>query len=374
VSKSLVVCCDGTWDIADQLAPTNVTKISLGVAPKGPEGHEQRTYYHRGVGTGRFDRIRGGLFGFGFSHNVLDAYRFLVQNFDPGDQIYFFGFSRGAYTARSTAGLVRNAGIVRRENADKVDEAFRLYRDRRNDTQPRGIEATLFRRSYSHETRIRFIGVWDTVGALGIPLSGFRFLNVFNRRWQFHDTSLSTRVDAAFQALAIDENRGPYRPTLWTPQPDAPPGQRVEQVWFPGVHDDVGGGYVDHGLSDIPLLWMVRRAQELGLAFADEAFREGSAQSALPSDDTLLAHTNVDPDPFASMHESRVGLYRLLPTYLRRLGVTDAAHEYASSTAIERHTVTSYAPSGLVEYLEGPHKIRTVSVEAERRIGTPTRG
>ena len=273
MSKRLVLCCDGTWNSPDQKSPTNVTKIALAIAPVDSAGREQRTFYHRGVGTNRWERVRGGAFGVGLSRNVQDTYRFLVQNFEPGDELFFFGFSRGAYTARSTAGFVRNCGILRREHADRVGEAYGLYRDKSSKTHPRGTEATLFRRSYSHETCIRFIGVWDTVGALGIPIGG-ALINLINHRWEFHDTQLSTTVDAAYQALAIDEKRGPFRPTLWTPQDNPPPEQRVEQVWFAGVHSDVGGGYPDHQISDIPLLWMADRARRTGLDFRANAFAQ----------------------------------------------------------------------------------------------------
>src|SRR5664279_246513 len=213
--KRLVVCCDGTWNTPDELnrgksAPTNVTKLALAVSSRDAAGVEQRMFYHPGVGTKRSERIRGGAFGLGLSRDVRDVYRFLVANFEPGAEIFFFGFSRGAFTARSAAGSVRNSGILRPEHADRVEDAYALYRNR--EAHPRGIEARLFRRSYSYETRIRFIGVWDTVGALGIPLSGLRFVNFLNRGTQFHDTDLSTTVDAAFQALAIDEKRQPFRP------------------------------------------------------------------------------------------------------------------------------------------------------------------
>ncbi len=108
MSKLLVLCCDGTWNIPDQRSPTNITKIALAIAPKDKNGREQRTFYGLGVGAHRWQRIRGGAFGVGLSRDVRDAYRFLVENFEPGDELFFFGFSRGAFTARSTAGFVRN--------------------------------------------------------------------------------------------------------------------------------------------------------------------------------------------------------------------------------------------------------------------------
>lgn len=371
MSKCLVVCCDGTWNSPDQRtggqpSPTNVTKLALAVAPHDDRGREQRTFYHLGVGTNRRDRLLGGACGFGLSRDVRDTYRFLVQNFEPGDDLFFFGFSRGAFTARSAAGFVRNCGILLRSQADRVDEAYALYRDRSSATHPRSIAATLFRRSYSHETRIRFIGVWDTVGALGIPLNGGRLVNLLNRRWQFHDTNLSSVVDAAYQALAIDERRGPFRPTLWTPQPDAPEDQTVEQVWFTGVHCDIGGGYLEHELSDIALLWMVERARGSGLRFDPDAFGPCRAGDPAPSDvdATLRSRTCVTPDPLGDQHDSRTGFYRLISPYDRRLGVADPRHEYVASSAVERFKNTpAYEPPGLLAYLDGEHQVMPVAAK-----------
>ena len=363
MSKRLVLCCDGTWNSPDQKSPTNVTKLALAVAPTDADGREQRTFYHPGVGTNRWERLRGGAFGFGLSRNVRDAYRFLVENFEPGDELFFFGFSRGAYTARSTAGFVRNCGILRREHVDRIDEAYALYRDKSSKTHPRGMEATLFRRAYSCETRIHFIGVWDTVGALGIPLDGSALARLINRRWEFHDTKLSGAVDAAYQALAIDEQREPFRPTLWEPQDDPPKDQHVEQVWFAGVHCDVGGGYPQHEISDIPLLWMVDRARRSGLSFCPDAFgpvRNASGPSPSTVDDAT-ACTSVDPDALGELHESREKLYRMVTPYHRSIGVTDEAHEYAAASAVERlDERADYRPANLIAYLAGDYRVMPV--------------
>jgi len=360
MSKRIVVCCDGTWNTPDQLrggqpVPTNVSKVALAVAPKDSTGREQRMFYHRGVGTSRWDRILGGGFGFGLSRDVRDTYRFLVQNFEPGDELFFFGFSRGAFTARSTVGFIRNCGILRREHADRVNDAYKLYRSRKSSTHPRSVEAQLFRRSYSYETPIRFIGVWDTVGALGIPLSGLRLVNLLNRRWQFHDTALSAIVDAAFQALAIDEKRAPFQPAIWTPPAANPDHQRLEQVWFAGVHCDVGGGYPDPALAEIPLLWMVDRARDCDLAFEPDAFTP-----LPPGGDEILRHTYryVAPNALGQLHESRKGFYRLSRPFVRRLGSTDEDHEYVASTAVERQQqMSAYTSPGLVTALRGPHQV-----------------
>jgi uncharacterized protein (DUF2235 family) len=340
--KRLVMCCDGTWNSADQVAPTNVSRFALAVASRDSNGEEQRAFYHAGVGTKQGERFRGGAFGFGLSRDVRDTYRFIVQNYEPGDEIFLVGFSRGAFTARSTAGLIRNSGVLRPENIDKIDQAYSLYRSRDARTHPRSVEAALFRRTYAHESRIRFIGVWDTVGALGVPLDGMRLVNIINRRWQFHDTDLSTWVDAAFQALAIDERRAPFKPTIWTQQADAGK-QRLEQVWLTGVHSDVGGGYPDRALAQIALLWLVDKAQECGLSFDSEGF-------ASPARDAL-----------GLLHDSRVRFYRLLPQTDRAIGLVDHGHEYASSTAVERYArIKTYRPQNLVQYLNGDHQTMNV--------------
>jgi uncharacterized protein (DUF2235 family) len=200
MAKRLVICCDGTWNVPDQKdgrqtdnalpCPSNVAKMALAVAPRDDDGRDQLVFYGKGVGTGRWDRLRGGAFGWGLSEHILDAYRFLMQHFEPDDEIFLFGFSRGAYTARSTAGFIRNSGILKREHRAKLADAFRLYRRRDEASQPAEIEATLFRRAFSHETRIKFVGVWDTVGALGIPRGipwlPVSLLQLVNKPWAFH--------------------------------------------------------------------------------------------------------------------------------------------------------------------------------------------
>jgi len=360
MSRRLVLCCDGTWNRPDHLsggvaAPTNVSKVALAIADHDAGGVSQLLYYQPGVGTRRLQRIRGGAFGLGLSRNVRDCYRFIVENYQPGDELYLFGFSRGAFTARSTAGLVRNAGILRRAHADRVDDAYSLYRSRTDRAHPRGIEARIFRRMYSHdEIDIRFIGVWDTVGSLGIPIDGVR-LPLTDRLWGFHDTELSSHVRFAYQALAIDEKRGPFRPTLWKKQQGAS-AQTLEQVWFSGVHCDVGGGYEDPALSEIALLWMVARAGDCGLAFTADHF----LPAPQPVDQQRRALGEVAaPDALGAIHESRKGPYRLLPRYRRRIAEPD--DRSVASSAVRRHReTTGYAPAGLDEYLDGGGAVATV--------------
>jgi len=264
--KRLVLCCDGTWNSADQErngvpAPTNVVKLAYRVA-KRDGATLQVIYYDQGVGTGNFfDRLTGGAFGDGVEANICDAYRFLIGNYDPGDEIYLFGFSRGAYTVRSIGGMIRKCGILARPCVKHYHAAIELYRDGRHPDQPGPAK---FRRDYSisgaEPIPVRMIGAWDTVGALGIPLRGFRGLT--HARYQFHDTELSDIVQYACHALAIDEHRAPFAPTLWTHQ--AKTGQQVEQVWFCGAHGDIGGGHAESGLSDITLDWMLGKAAQRG--------------------------------------------------------------------------------------------------------------
>ena len=355
----LIVCCDGTWNTADQAisghpSPTNVTKLALSLAAEDAAGASQCVYYHPGVGTSRRERLTGGAFGVGLSRNVLDAYRFLIDTYESGDWLYLFGFSRGAFTARSLAGLIRNSGILRRENAGRTGQAWALYRSSAD--TPRGVAATLFRRAYSSEPRIQFIGVWDTVGALGIPALGPRWLKPVvtwvNHRWEFHDTKLSTRVKGAFQALAIDEQRAAFAPTLWHQQPGAD-GQELRQVWFTGVHCDIGGGYPDTSLSDIALLWMADRAREYGLTFVPGALSADGPARMTPAESIDF---KVEPNPMTSPHQSWTKFYRLVRPLNRPIGTAEdetGLHldgcEYLAVSANEHYEADpGYRPPGLV--------------------------
>ena len=333
IVKRLVVCCDGTWNTPDQASggeasPTNVTKIALQVAEKDTDEVEQRVYYDRGVGTGRLNHLAGGIFGLGLTKNVKQAYAYLVECYEPGDEIYFFGFSRGAYTARSVAGLIRNSGLLRPECRHKIDQAYTLYRDRRDDTHPNAVAAELFRRTWSHEVPIHFIGVFDTVGALGIPGVG---LHVLTRRWQFHDTALSSRVCHAAQALALHERRRPFRPALWSEA--AGRTDPLRQVWFTGVHSDVGGGYAEPELAEIPLRWMAERATAAGLRFREGAFGspvDGAAVEVRSRGDWTA------PSAAGRRHESFGFPYTLLGPVVRTFRDDRGGMQQVASTAHDR--------------------------------------
>jgi uncharacterized protein (DUF2235 family) len=367
--KRLVIYCDGTWNRPDETShgqpcPTNVWKLYVATAKRDAVGIEQCAYYHKGVGTGRFDHWRGGAFGVGLSSNVRHAYRFVAENFDEGDELFLLGFSRGAYTARSLAGLIRNSGILRRDELHRVDEAYALYRHRGK--PPASEEAREFRAKFAveAETPIRFIGVWDTVGALGIPLSGIGLISVVNRRWQFHDVTLSRTVRSAFQALAIDERRRPFKPTLWEQQADAV-DQELEQVWFRGVHCDVGGGYPDATLADIPLLWLAERAQSCGLAYTSGVFPRTEPDGTAHSYTEVIP---VFPDPMGPQHDSRKLFYKLAPAYDRPIGGADHGHESVASSVVARRAKGGYDPPELRTYLDGAPDVCDVDAAIARVI------
>ena len=341
--KRIVICCDGTWNKPDQPSPTNVVKVAITLKITDGAGVEQLLFYDQGVGTGTFDRIRGGAFGVGLSRNIQEAYRFLAFNYEPGDELYFFGFSRGAYTVRSAVGLIRNSGLLKREHFGRVKEAYQLYRRRDDASHPTEAESTAFRKKYSHEPRVKFMGVWDTVGALGIPLDGPMAL--VNKFWEFHDLRLSRSVDFACHALAIDEKRKAFHPTLWEQHPEAPASQVLEQVWFAGVHSNVGGGYLNTGLSDVALLWMVDKAEACGLAFNREYLQ-----------------TMVKPDALGKLENSQKLFYKIIGfgDFLRRLGPdpkkkpAPVTKETAASTAVERleDSASNYNAKNLRAFLK----------------------
>lgn len=328
--KHLIVCCDGTWKNEEDGAPSNVWKLYGRLAGSDPAGKPQRAFYQPGVGAdqsrGRLrraaSRVGGGAFGLGLDANILDAYRWLIREYEPGDAFWLFGFSRGAYTARSLAGLLRNCGLLRLTHEDRIDLAMELYRARDPNSHPDAPQSQSFRRNYSREIEeIRFLGVWDTVGALGIPRSLGGLAGLWNRRYQFHDVQLSSRVQNACHALAIDEWRPEFAPTLWRDDDPArgtlESRDTVEQVWFIGSHSDVGGGYRDSGLSDLTLDWMLGKAAACGLSF-------------LPQQEPPMR-----PNPMGPIHDSRWAIHRLSGR-TRRRSIEPGARQFLHSSAPDR--------------------------------------
>jgi uncharacterized protein (DUF2235 family) len=330
--RRLVVCCDGTWNSPAE--PTNVFKFSQGVVDGALLGDarftSQEVFYEDGVGVGVGvdwkDHWMGGAFGRGLGKKVRECYSWVVDHYEPGDALYFVGFSRGAFTVRSTIGLINNCGILRTKNDPAlVDEAYARYRSRKQRDRPGQPDSKRFRDAHSHEDRtIRFVGVWDTVGALGIPMPGLPIPRVIKKRWGFHDETLNEHIDGAYQALAIDERRRSFKPSLWKQETTAPQSQKVEQVWFAGCHRDVGGGEAVPDLSEIALLWMVDRAMACDLAFKPGHFSVTDSPGDSNDPDTPRGRGElVGAKALTAFNNSRTGLYTCVPPYRRKLGGMD---------------------------------------------------
>lgn len=259
MAKKIAFCCDGTWD--NTATKTNVYRLYKAL----PTTAAQLPFYDDGVGSDglAIDRLVGGAFGIGLHQKIKDAYKKIAHVYEEGDDIFLFGFSRGAYTARSVAGMIAVCGMPTKDWDDNlVETAFSGYRAQAEER--RQILAKLDGCSM-YDAKIKMIGVWDTVGSLGIPsiIGG-----VDPVAFGFLDTSLHEDVLNAYHAVAIDEKRCEFPATLWT-RPYKPE-QTVEQVYFCGVHGDVGGGYVvdgasSEGLADITLGWIMTKACALGL-------------------------------------------------------------------------------------------------------------
>jgi uncharacterized protein (DUF2235 family) len=315
--RRLVVCCDGTWNTPDQRkagvpTPTNVTRIFHALS----EDEDQLRYYHPGVGTGPgvIDRLRGGGLGEGLEMNVKSAYSWLATHYRTGDQICLFGFSRGAYTVRSVAGMIAACGLPTFPPELPVEQRWQLVDDLyQNVYRPPVGQPAAGRPVRADAPEITFLGVWDTVGALGIPdvLGPLRVLDV-DRRHRFHDTELSSLVVHARHAVAIDETRGPFTPTLWRLPERLEPGHSVRQTWFPGGHCDVGGGHPQTGLSDGALLWMIEEARNC----TDLEFRKEMLDQ-------------IRPDPCDVLHDDCIGFYRYLAPSPRSVPLIDVANVHA---------------------------------------------
>lgn len=257
--QRLILLFDGTWnDPEDQ---TNVFRIAS-LIKKYDRNVRQRFFYDSGVGTGKFDRFRGGVLAYGLSENLLQGYEWLAKRYVEDDEIWVFGFSRGAYTARSLVGLIGKCGLLHIVTPSLLDMSERIYRNK--DLAKESNYCKSFRQRYSRSPRIHFIGVWDTVGALGVPGTSFSE----HGKYSWNDTELSSIVDYAYHAVALDEHRAAYETPLWVSNNgDKNANNReVEQRWFIGAHANVGGGYGSKDLlPDISLQWMVEKACNVGL-------------------------------------------------------------------------------------------------------------
>ena len=311
--KNIVLCCDGTGNEFG-CNNTNVVLTYLLV----DKGDGQVAYYDPGVGTGGWEYEEGGTLratgdqatGHGLQKNVEDAYRYLMACYEPGDRVFLFGFSRGAFTARSVAGMLHKCGLLRRDAGNLVEYAVKVYNTEGNDAT-----AKEFRSAFGRDCPVHFVGVWDTVESL-----------VLNAGKRFHDATLNPEVAHGYHALAIDERREDFPPSLWDEQA-VQPGQTLEQVWFAGVHSDVGGWYDERGLSNIALHWMLGNAQRCGLKLNESA---------------LAQHRQ---NPHAVAHESYAGFWRMRGSAPRTIPEQAKVHQSVKERMDERRN--AYQPDNL---------------------------
>ena len=325
MAKNIAFCCDGTWDDPND----NSNVCQLYTALEQVEG-AQVAMYDSGVGTSGtpIEKLLGGAVGAGLFQKIQDGYSAIAGVYQPGDQIFIFGFSRGAYTARSLAGMIAICGLPTNFQAGSncVQMAFNAYRNEKNRT---ALLASL-NAAYKMDTTttIQLLGVWDTVGSLGIP--GI-FGDTDMMQYGFLSTTLHPNVLNAVQALAIDEQRQQFQPSLWSNEPL--PTQSITQAWFSGVHCDVGGGYPpDAGgatPSNITLLWMANYARVFGLQF-----NPGAISSVM-----------IAADSVSALHDSRTGAYRIFPPHIRTIAPDSIL---GSSVGVRCATAAAkYAPVNL---------------------------
>jgi uncharacterized protein (DUF2235 family) len=356
--KNIVICSDGTGNTAIKGRGTNVFKIFESVDVNGhrfePHLPPQVSIYDDGVGTQSFKllKIFSGAFGWGLGRNVCQLYKELCRIYDPNDRIYLFGFSRGAFTVRTLAGLITTCGII---DVSKVHSkagferivalAYSAYRSRyRTDLMkwlrgpPDSRVVDQFRANYCHPNeRIHFIGVWDTVDAVGLPMNVANVVNKSIYQFKFPNLKLSPRVDAAFHALSVDDERQSFHPLLWDQhEPSANLHQQLEQVWFAGVHSNVGGGYPKQGMSLVALDWIMHKAELAGLRLLHEDRTRYSQ------------HANVDD----KLYNPRSGLgtfYRWCPRDIEAMCEKSGVAPQLHLSVMERiaHGTEDYCPGNL---------------------------
>lgn len=380
--KRLAMFYDGTWNKPED--QTNVWRLKQLLADKGSDGVPQLPNYDAGVGTHWYDRLTGGMFGAGLSTNIQEGYDWLRKHYQPGDEIFLFGFSRGAFTARSLAGFIARCGLLRPDAPMTVAQAYARYRkgdavrplydlrhrQRNGETNFDAEEQLLLQHSTYQSDLIKMVGVWDTVGSIGLPFGNIP--GVSKASLHFHNTHLSRIVKHSYQALALDEHRKPYWAILWTnyrlKQPPAgePPrtdDRFIEQRWFTGAHSNVGGGYEKETLSLRPCAWMQEKATACGLGFRE---------TVAVSDDDLNEPPRDSYREFLGGAWKWFSLFKLFKRYVRwvmsaakekpehkrngRLvpaGIVQTVNERIDLSVIRRcQRHADYRPTSLIEWAE----------------------
>jgi uncharacterized protein (DUF2235 family) len=384
MSRKIILLSDGTGNSSAKVWRTNVWRVfeSLDLTDSN-----QLAFYDDGVGTAAFKpmAILGGAFGYGLKRNVIDLYMFACRNYrGAADEIYGFGFSRGAFTIRVVVGLILDQGLVQ-ANSDaelyaQAKDAYRSFRAKHFHTKwPRRLRPeelarwlrNLFLRSKytdAHnrkDVKIRFLGLWDTVAAYGMPVEEMsRGISQWIWPWMLPDCYLDPRVQRACHALSVDDERTTFHPVLWDERKEAPllpdkagkryvANERISQVWYPGVHSNVGGGYPDDSVAQIPLIWMLSEATTCGLRFK-------SVPDANPQ---TYGHPNTAQDKDGRIYDPRKGLggyYRYGPRDMTTLGkelLSRRGHEalprvHESVLKRIQNRAHSYTPTGLPDRYE----------------------
>jgi uncharacterized protein (DUF2235 family) len=381
--KRLALYLDGTWNSVD--SNTNVWRMRALTAKKSKDGKPQLVYYEVGV-----NGFMGGVFGQGLDENIRLAYEWLVENYNDGDEIFIFGFSRGAYTARSLAGLIAVDGLLKAGSPIGVTELFDRYKKGDEETiwklmdmEASGdgdklTEQEKWLLKYSQPVNVKVIGVWDTVGSVGLAVGDI--LGISSSQFDYLQTGLRIHILNGYHALAIDEHRKNFAPTLWDMRhpkdPNAPIAQprtlsSVEQRWFVGAHANVGGGYETDLLAQAPLRWMMKKAEMQGLSFRSEVALDGDALKA----------------PIADSYRSfGYGWYaRVTSPFYRIIGRDpdvrdDGSHinvnETIDATVFERWRADpAYRPANLVEWAQrknlDPAQLKTSVRADEPRVEVP---
>ena len=359
--KNIVICSDGTGNSSVKGRGTNVFKLFEAIDLNGhrtdPKLRTQVALYDDGVGTENFKplKIFAGATGFGLSRNVKQLYKELVRIYDPGDRIFLFGFSRGAFTARTLSGLITTCGILDARKLTTagalekmVRKAYKMYR-RRYRTElaklflgkPDPARTAKFKSNHCvpNDVTIAFLGVWDTVDAVGLPFHLSDVINLTIYRFKFPDSKLNKSVERACHALSIDDQRHSFHPLLWCLE--SGDEKRIEQVWFAGAHSNVGGGYPKQGMSLVALDWMMRKAAEK--AGDHPGLRVLASDHALYRD-----HANVDD----KLYDPRAGLgvfYRWKPRDIAEMCRDNNLEPAIHLSVLERiaHGTEDYAPGNL---------------------------
>ncbi len=354
--KRIALFLDGTWNTVD--SNTNVWRLKSLCA----QTPEQLVYYSAGVGTQSGEKVTGGMFGIGINDEVTAAYEWLIEHFQPGAQLFIFGFSRGAFTARSLAGFISKCGLLKPGSPVSLPQMFERYRKGNVPTSILKLQTMpdaglsqedLWIKHYSRSIPIWFQGVWDTVGALGMPLP--LMPHVSKADFAFLETDLHINDTHAYHALAIDEHREAFEPTLWiktTPKQGDCPAPRdlanVEQRWFVGAHANVGGGYQNDLIAQIPLVWLMSKATDKGLLFTDTVTLDG---------DPIPCQIH---DSYAEMAHHLYQIFTLDHRYFRPIGaapkdtgsaIVTTINETIDSTVFARWRAdATYRPQNLADW------------------------